>query len=71
MAYTREHIKGLARSYIDLYDHNRVASFDDWCRARGGFQAGDYHRIKAEIKKRLQNRPCSMCDLKKESSGNQ
>lgn len=59
-------LRDLARSYIDLLDLNRVCSFVDWCKTRGGFLPGDKHRIKSVILKFLKNRPCCASDFKKD-----
>ena len=61
MTYSKNHVRDLAKSYIDLLEYNRVSSFDEWCRNRGGFLAEDYHRIKTEVKKLLESRPCQTC----------
>ena len=64
--YNKTPIRDLAKSYIDLLDYNRVSSFDEWCKNRGGFQPVDYKQIKAEVKRLLESRPCQTCNLKKQ-----
>lgn len=57
-----QHVRTIAKSFIDLKDSKRLVSFNEFCRNKGGFLRADYFKIKMEIKNILTIRQQS--DLK-------